>query len=1179
MMVPRTLRQILFSVIVVTVLPLHAQENERPWYDPLAAVHTATLDPKDSLVTLPHQYIIEGSEIVYDDTVRLYRDLHYRLDARYGIITLVHSRLTPHDSSGRRSIKVLYRRFPFTLQSSYEHLRLVYQRDSIGRQQAVAQKVGRTFSAEDIFGPNLQKSGSIARGFSVGSDRDLSLSSGFRMQLAGKLSQDIDIVAALTDENTPIQPEGNTQTLQEFDKVFVEISSPSVTTTLGDFNLVMGGTEFAGVARKLQGVKAGSALKLGSTYDTLLVSGSITRGKFSTNQFNGMDGIQGPYRLTGRNNERAIIIVAGTEKVYINGELTTRGEANDYTIDYANAEITFSTRRLITSLSRITIDFQYTDRQYTRSLLTADARSSIAGGSVLLGVTYMREADNPDATIDLQLDDDDKRLLRESGANREKATKTGAVFVGHDSVSGIGKGQYIAVDTLDGGVSKRIYRYAPGSPDAVYSVTFTYVGDGSGEYRKDRIGAFTYIGVNQGAYVPIHYLPLPEETQLADIRVTAVSGGIVKIAGEYAFSRFNANRFAPANDAIVSGSALNAMIQISPKSISVGSLNLGDIDILLHERYVGDRFTPLDRTNVIEFSRAWNMTRPISGDEEIREGRLTYSPSQMSAVSFQYGSLRRGEDFSTRKFEAGLAIGEKKLPSIAYTFERLSTSDNGVSQRSLWFRQKGTASYAFTAGERSTIAPGVRVESEDRTDRFTANDSLLGTSYRYVDIAPGISLTDFFAMSLTGEYGIRIEDVPVQGVFSRQSVSRTQGLIWRLKEWKSLSSSIDLTFRQKQYEKQFHSSAINDVNTVLLRTQTRYVPWNRALEGDVFYEVATQRSAKLERVFLRVPKGTGNYVYLGDVNGNGIADEQEFQLSRFDGDYVITTTPTDEYVPIIDVKASARVRVSGQKFFNAPAGILESILACLSSETYLRVEERSSEQDRKQIYLLHLSRFQNDGTTILGLQQMTQDLYVFENSQRFSFRFRFSQRRSFHQYAVANERALAIERSGRIRWQLIPEISHQLELSQKRDRLLASSVSSRVRDISALAVISDLSYRPEQNLEIGFVFTSTSAQDQYPVIQSDAVVQIIGLRGVKSLQGKGQLRVEIQREDVRLNVPSIELPFELTGGRNGGKSWLWSITMDYRLGGNVQASLNYNGRSEAQRHTVHTGRIEVRAFF
>lgn len=1179
MMFSRALQLIIFFPVVFASLSLHAQESGRSWYDPLLSIYSAEIRSRDSLITLPYRYVVPGSEIIYLDSLRLHPDSEYRLDARRGTVTLFRSHVISSDTAFTHRVRIFYRRFPFSFQSSYEHMRLVYQSDSLGRQQGVVQKVSKQFSVEDIFGPSLQKSGSIARGFSVGSNRDLSITSGFRMQLAGKLSQDIDIVAALTDENTPIQPEGNTQTLQEFDKVFVEITSPSVTTTLGDFNLTMDGTEFARIARKLQGAKAESALAIGATSDTILVSGSITRGKFSTNQFNGIDGVQGPYRLNGPNNERTIIIIAGTEKVYINGELMTRGEANDYTIDYANAEIIFSTRRLITSLTRITIDFQYTDRQYTRSLLTADARSSLAGGDVLLGVTYMREADNPDATIDLQLSDDDKSLLRASGSDRQKASKSGAVYVGRDSVSGLGKGQYIAVDTLDGQQTKRIYRYAPGTVDALYSVSFTYVGEGLGEYSKVSIGTFTYLGPGQGAYVPIEYLPMPEEIQLADIRFSAKPSGILRLSGECALSRYNANRFAPYDDAVTNGSALNATLQFSPKNIILGSTDLGKIDILIHERIVTEQFTPLDRTDVIEFSHAWNITRPLAGNEEIREGQLMYSPTPGSIMNIQYGSMQRGTDFQTRKVEGGLTVGEKWLPVLSYSFQRLSTTDQGASLGSQWFRQKGTASYAIPVDEHTMITPGVRFESEDRKDVSSLSDSLLGSSYRFVDIAPTLSVAGFAHMSLNGEYGIRIEDAVADGRLARQSVSRTQGLAWKLSEWKSLSSSIDLTFRQKQYDKAFPSSGLNDNNTVLLRTQTRYAPWNHALETDVFYEVATERSAKSERVFIRVPKGTGNYIYLGDLNGNGIADEQEFQLTRFDGDYIVTTTPTDEFIPVIDVKASTRFRLSGQKFIPAPGAALETILASLSSETYLQVEERSSDQDLKQIYLLHLSHFQQDATTILGLQQLNQDIYVLENNQQFSLRFRFTQRQGLNQFASGSERTLAIDRGGRIKWQLIPEVSHQFEITQRRDRLLASADNNRVRDISALVVNSDLSYRPEQNIEVGFVFTSTTAQDEYPSTPTNATIQVLGLRGVRSLQGKGQIRVEAQREDVRLSTSDLNVPFELTGGRVAGKSWLWNVTADYKLGGNVQASLSYNGRSEARRSAVHSGRVEVRAFF
>ena len=186
-----------------------------------------------------------------------------------------------------------------------------------------------SFNVDDIFGPNLQKSGSIVRGFTVGSDRDLSLNSGLRLQLSGKIASDIDIVASLTDENTPIQPEGTTQTLQEFDKVFVEIRSTDVAATLGDFNLDLDHTEFARLSRKLQGARGTAEYRTGLADGSVTLAGAVARGKFTTNQIQGIEAVQGPYRLLGRNNERTIIVIAGTEQVYVNGEVQVRGETND----------------------------------------------------------------------------------------------------------------------------------------------------------------------------------------------------------------------------------------------------------------------------------------------------------------------------------------------------------------------------------------------------------------------------------------------------------------------------------------------------------------------------------------------------------------------------------------------------------------------------------------------------------------------------------------------------------------------------------------------------------------------------------------------------------------------------------------------------------------------------------
>ncbi|VAX15983.1 hypothetical protein MNBD_IGNAVI01-891, partial [hydrothermal vent metagenome] len=224
-------------------------------------------------------------------------------------------------------------------------------------------------TSESIFGEGINRSGSISRGFTVGNNQDLKLNSSMRLQFSGKLSDDLEIVAALTDQNTPIQPEGTTERLEELDEVFIKVKHPNAAATFGDFQMNSRVGEFGKISRKMQGLEG--ELFFGNTTAKGVLAGS--RGKFNTNQFLGADGNQGPYRLSGINNEQAIIVVAGTETVYIDGERLKRGENNDYVIDYSLAEITFTINKLITSASRVTVDFEYMDRQYERSLVGGNA--------------------------------------------------------------------------------------------------------------------------------------------------------------------------------------------------------------------------------------------------------------------------------------------------------------------------------------------------------------------------------------------------------------------------------------------------------------------------------------------------------------------------------------------------------------------------------------------------------------------------------------------------------------------------------------------------------------------------------------------------------------------------------------------------------------------------------------
>ena len=135
------------------------------------------------------------------------------------------------------------------------------------------------------------------------------------------------------------------------------------------------------------------------------------------------------------------------QRFYLDGIQMKRGEANDYTIEYGNAQITFTPQRLITSASRISVDFEYTDRRFTRDFFGTGVKSSLLSDKLGIQLQYLREGDDPNAPIDITLSDSDKVILQNAGDDRTKATKTGISLAKPDSL-GIVRGTYIKVDTL-----------------------------------------------------------------------------------------------------------------------------------------------------------------------------------------------------------------------------------------------------------------------------------------------------------------------------------------------------------------------------------------------------------------------------------------------------------------------------------------------------------------------------------------------------------------------------------------------------------------------------------------------------------------------------------------------------------------------------------------------------------
>jgi hypothetical protein len=1119
-------------------------------------------------INLNNSYKLEESNVVANsEKIILQRFPLNKNDYSIDYVTKIISLSDSLQYSLFDTLYISYASIDVPLKKEYNHRKLEVRYDDKLQDSIRVIRYELALSSESMFGEGIKRSGSISRGFSVGTNQDMKLNSGMRLQFSGKLSSDLEIVAALTDQNIPIQPEGTTERLEELDQVFIKVKHTNAAATFGDFEMKSSVGEFGKINRKMQGLEG--EVFLGDRKAKGVIAGS--KGKFNTNQFLGSDGNQGPYRLSGINNENLIIVIAGTERVYIDGEELKRGENNDYTIDYSLAEVTFTINKLITSASRIVVDFEYTDRQFERNLFGGNASTSFFNDKLKLYVSAFSESDDKNNPIDITLSESDIQILEQAGNDRNKAVKSGITLAQPDSI-GKRVGTYLLIDTLIAGDNYAYLKYSPGEDSAKYNATFNFIGNGLGDYNRVSIGNYLFIGKGEGDYMPIVFIPMPQKKQVGNFVLEARPNEKLLINAEFAGSIYDQNTYSEINNNQNFGRAHNIKIELQKSKVDIVGQSLGEIGLSYRERFVQDRFSTLDRFNSVEYSREYNITDSKSLDETLREAKILIQPIEELQTNFNYGYLKRGDTFSSNRFFGDLSFQSSNKYKLLYNYDYVNTND--ISLRSNWLKQNASASYSF-----GNFTPGFDFLFDERKEWAATGDSLNQQSRKFSEIGAFVNIAQFSGFSFAAKYSLRDESFPLDGIMEKESFSNQQSVNLNYRGIKELNLTLDVTLRNKTYTDIFKENGLLDNKSVLIRSQNKFNFWKNFINGDLFYEASTQSTARLERVFVRVQYGEGNYRYLGDLNNNGIADEDEFVQDIYDGDYILLNVPTSELFPVVNLRTSTRWKVNFSKLLKSNNSFWAKVIKPVSTESVLRIDEYSEEEDIASVLLLNPNVLMNDSTTLRGANSFQQDLFLFKNKPDLSFRFRYVENKKLTQYNTGNEYGHFIERSLRIRFRMVKEIRNQTDFINQTDNVSTTANSSRARMLSINELTSDFSYRPIQNIEVGFKIGVGSSSDKLPETPTEISSNSQLIRFTYSFTNKGRLRIEAERSEVTDNGTNNLIPYELLRGKVIGKNYFWRVNFDYRIADNLQITLNYLGRKQGVGKIVHNMRTEARAYF
>ncbi len=232
-----------------------------------------------------------------------------------------------------------------------------------------------------------------SKGFSVGQGRggELSMDQSLDLSVNGHLPGGTHVELRLSDQSIPVTGAGTSVELRELDRVSFRVFNGPASATLGDYRYSIDGFEFAGIERKLEGVRGDL---VGENF-SVAGAAAVKPGKFASRDFTGIEGKQGPYVLFAGDEVggESAFVLAGTERVYLDGLLMKRGDGKDYTIDYNSSTITFTSRRLIGSDSRIEVDYEYSRVGERGTLYSSTFSVDPVGSPVEVRGYYLGEAD------------------------------------------------------------------------------------------------------------------------------------------------------------------------------------------------------------------------------------------------------------------------------------------------------------------------------------------------------------------------------------------------------------------------------------------------------------------------------------------------------------------------------------------------------------------------------------------------------------------------------------------------------------------------------------------------------------------------------------------------------------------------------------------------------------------
>lgn len=1089
--------------------------------------------------------IVIYSNSIYPDSVKVFIQnkiipaKHYEVN--YASAKLFLKKTFYENYSAKDTLTVEFKKLPDFLTESHQ----VYSEEKIfpnvnPKTTIIYDNPKKTLNKKPFQG--LITEGSLLRGVSIGNNQDAVTNAALDLSISGKLSSQVTLKAHINDTNVPLQENGYSQELKDIERIYIALTAPKWQINAGDVIVRDTAFQFIPINRKVQG------LALQTTADKIKfsASGAMVKGRFTSYQFQGKENNQGPYKLQGNNGEPYIFIINDSEKVYVDGILQKKGADKDYVIDYNTAEITFMVTRPIHAENRIIIEYQYSERNYTR-LITYNT-VNYNSEKFKVGLAFYNENDLKNESFSINLTDEQKNTVSQSDTN----------FIYLENAVLSEYAPYTIRYKKNTVGTQIIYVYDTTNEGELYDVKFTYFGAGLGDYNIQQHLAngkvMVYVGENQGSYRAVVPFTTPETNQIISLNTQFSPSNKTQLKTEVALNNYKPNLYNPHSKTQLPAISTNYIQNWLDKKWTINTQVQWD--------YLDNAFKSSEKLRPIDFDRYWNTNSWNIGSQSLWAVTIEAKKNNEQLFNYRFENLSFTDYFTANRH----SIAWKSLKE-KWKFNQESSfmSSKAQTQNTQFFRNTTQVDYLNKKGFFSSLIAIEHNQLKDKLSQQTLNTSF-GRLKEDFSWTVGDTTKIFMKTQVYFTQNDSVRDLYMQ------RVNQTKNLNWQIQWLKNKQSKLNIYFNYRN---------INYINTINKNNFNSQIKYQKLFAKEVAnwqtdYKISSGQIAQQDYTYVATESGQGFYTWI-DYNQNNQQEIDEFEVATFadQANFLRVLLPNITYLPTQEVYWQQSLQFNFNKLKNTNK--LFKLLSYFNN----RIQVLAQNAVVNKTDAFHFNPFvENNNDVVLKTNNISNILSYNNNKKQYqaNYTFQNNEQKTWQSFGFLYQKQLRHEidfqHLTNKQWNLL------INLQKIKNESVNETYINRNFNITSHALSMGLGYWFSNNHQINLKHQWTTKINNYETLPEQLNQQKLSANYflIDKKSNRFDLNISYLNNHFSGNLQTA-VAYQMLEGLQTGKNATWQLLWQHKINSFLFLNLSYNGRSNSISRTIHNGSIQLRAQF